>query len=133
MSPVIPARLRIAGVLAAVPALAVGVLAVDGSAVAATSAQKRTVNADAHGALKFHPTRLTAKAGKVTIVMHNPSSSGMRHGIAVEGHGVDKDGKIVKAGKSSSVTASLKKGTYEFYCPVKGHKAAGMEGKIVVR
>ena len=28
---------------------------------------------------------------------------------------------------------TLKKGTYEFYCPVDGHKAAGMEGKVVVK
>ena len=31
------------------------------------------------------------------------------------------------------VTVTLKKGTYEFYCPVSGHKAAGMKGRIVVR
>jgi uncharacterized cupredoxin-like copper-binding protein len=30
------------------------------------------------------------------------------------------------------VTVKLKKGTYTFYCPVDGHKAAGMKGKLVV-
>jgi uncharacterized cupredoxin-like copper-binding protein len=62
--------------------------------------------------------------------MKNPS--GLPHGIAVEGHGVDKDGKTVQKGGTSKVTVTLRKGTYEFYCPVDGHKAAGMKGKLVV-
>jgi uncharacterized cupredoxin-like copper-binding protein len=53
--------------------------------------------------------------------------------VAVEGHGVDKDSKIVTPGGTTRVTVKLKKGTYEFYCPVAGHKAAGMEGKLIVR
>ena len=32
----------------------------------------------------------------------------MMHGIAVEGHGVDKDGKIVNPGGTSRVTVTLK-------------------------
>ena len=30
------------------------------------------------------------------------------------------------------MTVKLKKGTYTFYCPVDGHEAAGMKGKLVV-
>jgi uncharacterized cupredoxin-like copper-binding protein len=82
-------------------------------------------------ALRFNVRTLHATHGKVTVVMSNPSST--RHGIAVEGHGVDKDGKIVGKGKTSRVTVTLKKGTYEFYCPVPGHKAAGMKGKLIVK
>ena len=54
--------------------------------------------------------------------MDNPSP--VPHGIAVEGNGVDKDGKTVSMGGKSTVTVSLKPGKYEFYCPVPGHKAA---------
>jgi plastocyanin len=79
---------------------------------------------------KFNKRSLTVAHGRVTVRMFNPSTT--RHGIAVEGHGVDKDGKIVGKGRTSSVTVRLKKGTYEFYCPVPGHKAAGMEGKLKV-
>ena len=64
--------------------------------------------------------------------MTNPSGSGKKHGIAVEGHGVDKDGKSVSPGKKSRVSVKLKKGRYEFYCPFDGHKAAGMEGTLIV-
>ena len=82
-------------------------------------------------ALKFDKSSLTAKAGKVTLEMANPS--GIPHAVAVEGNGVDKDGKTVGNGGTSTVTADLKAGTYEFYCPVPGHKAAGMKGTLTVQ
>lgn len=88
------------------------------------------LSADKSGKLKFNKKRLTTRHGKVTILMKNPS--GLPHAIAVEGHGVDKDGKTVQKGGTSRVTVTLKKGTYEFYCPVDGHKAGGMKGKLVV-
>ena len=62
--------------------------------------------------------------------MSNPSS--FPHGIAVEGKGVDKDGKVVNQNGTSTVTVKLKPGTYTFYCPVPGHRAAGMQGTLVV-
>jgi uncharacterized cupredoxin-like copper-binding protein len=91
-----------------------------------------TLGADPGGALRFTKTKLTAKAGTVTLVLKNPSSSGTQHGIAVEGKGVDKDGPTAAPGGTSKVTVDLKPGTYEFYCPVDGHKQAGMEGKLTV-
>jgi uncharacterized cupredoxin-like copper-binding protein len=90
------------------------------------------VSADPGGALRFTQSSLHAKAGTVTLVMKNPSSAGMQHGIAIEGNGVDSDGKNVDPGGTSTVTATLKKGTYTFYCPVPGHKQAGMVGKLTV-
>jgi plastocyanin len=80
--------------------------------------------------LKFNTKTLRASHGKVTIVMTNPSST--KHAIAIEGHGIDKDGKTVGRNKTSRVTVTVKKGTYTFYCPVDGHKAAGMKGKLIV-
>jgi plastocyanin len=87
--------------------------------------------ADSSGQLKFDKQTLSAKAGKVTITMDNPSP--VQHAIAVEGNGVDKDGSAVGMGGKSTVTVSLKPGTYEFYCPVDGHKAAGMKGTLTVK
>jgi plastocyanin len=119
--------------LAVLAAVAGILLAVRGpDAGAATAARTHTLHLSASkSALKFNKTRLTVRHGKVTVRMANPSS--FPHGIAVEGHGVDKDGKIVSKGGTSKVTVTLKKGTYEFYCPVAGHKAAGMEGKLIVK
>ena len=115
------ARASLAGV-ALVAAIAI-------PAHAASSA--RVTAADSGGKLRFSAKTLTVTHGRVTITMRNAGS--LHHGIAVEGHGVDKDGRIVAHGKTSTVIVRLKKGTYEFYCPVAGHKAAGMRGKIVVR
>lgn len=99
-------------------------------AAAATSTVKLT--ADPNGALKFNTDKLTAKAGTVTVRMLNPSGSGLPHGIAVEGNGVDQDGKTVQPGGTSTDTLKLKPGTYSFYCPVRGHKAGGMKGTLTV-
>lgn len=118
-------RRALVALLAAVAAL--GILAAQslGSSTA-------RLHAAANGALKFNVRVLRVQHGVVTIVMTNPSSSGLRHGIAVEGHGVDKDGRIVAPGRRSVLRLRLRKGVYEFYCPVPGHKAAGMEGKLIV-
>ena len=91
------------------------------------------LSADPGGALKFNTPTLKAKAGKVTIAMTNPSSSGLQHGIAVEGNGVDKDAPIVAPGKTTKLTLKLKPGKYDFYCPFDGHKAQGMKGTLVVK
>ena len=80
--------------------------------------------------LRFSVSTIRVRHGKVTLKMSNPSS--LPHAIAVDGHGVDKDGKTVRKGGTSTVTVSLKKGTYTFYCPVPGHRAAGMKGKLIV-
>jgi uncharacterized cupredoxin-like copper-binding protein len=89
------------------------------------------LSADPSGQLKFDKSALKAKAGNVTLTMDNPAP--VPHGIAVEGNGVDKDGKTVQKGGVSTVTVKLKPGKYEFYCPVPGHKQAGMKGTLTVK
>jgi uncharacterized cupredoxin-like copper-binding protein len=94
--------------------------------------QKLTLQADSSGGLYFEQRTLKAKAGAVSLVMGNPSGSGKAHGIGIQGNGIDKDGSIVQPGAASTVTVTLKPGTYEYYCPVPAHKAAGMTGKLTV-
>ena len=81
-------------------------------------------------ALKFDKSSLTAKAGKVTLEMSNPSQ--VPHAVAIKGNGVDVDGKTVGNGETSTASTDLKPGTYTFYCPVPGHEAAGMKGTLTV-
>jgi uncharacterized cupredoxin-like copper-binding protein len=111
-------------------AVAGGGLAASQMASARPAAASLSLSADKAGKLKFNKKSLTAKHGKVTIRMANPSS--LPHAIAVEGKGVDKDGKTVHKGGTSTVTVTLKKGKYTFYCPVPGHRAAGMKGTLTV-
>jgi plastocyanin len=88
------------------------------------------IAADPGGALKFDKSSLTAKAGKVTIEMDNPSD--LPHAVEIEGNGVEVAGDTVTKGGVSKATADLKPGDYEFYCPVGNHKDAGMEGTLTV-
>ena len=103
------------------------------SAQSTQPGQTLKTSAAPNGALKFTKTSLSAKAGSVTIDMTNPSSAGMEHGIAIEGNGVDKDGTVVRPGGTATVTAKLKPGKYEFYCPVDSHKQQGMKGDLTVK
>lgn len=89
------------------------------------------LHADLSGALKFNTTSLTASAGKVKLVMHNPSQ--LSHSIAITGNGVNAAGEVVGPGGTSTVSASLKPGTYTFYCTVPGHREAGMSGTLTVK
>jgi plastocyanin len=93
--------------------------------------QTLKLTADPGGALKFDKSSLTAKAGKFTIVMDNPSS--LPHAIEVEGQGMEVKGDTVTKGGVSKASGTLKAGTYEFYCPVDGHKQAGMKGTLTVQ
>ena len=104
------------------------------TSAAAPSGAAETVRlqADEDGGLYFNKKKLTAKGGKVTLVMKNPSSTGIMHGIAVEGNGVDKDGNTVGKGGVSKVSVDLKPGKYEFYCPFDQHKQKGMKGTLTV-
>ncbi len=102
-----------------------------GGAEASGGSSQLKLAADPSGALKFDKTSLSTKPGKVTVVMDNPSD--VPHAIEVEGQGVEAEGKTVGKGGVSKVTVDLKKGEYEFYCPVGNHADAGMEGTLTVK
>jgi plastocyanin len=88
------------------------------------------IAADPSGALKFNKSSLSAKAGKLTVVMANPSD--LPHAIEIEGNGIEIKGQTVNKGGTSKASGDLKAGTYEFYCPVDSHKQAGMKGTLTV-
>src|SRR5690242_12834392 len=61
---------------------------------AAGPASRLTLRADPGGKLKFDRKTLAAKAGKVTIVMHNPAP--LSHNISLEGPGIPtQQGEVV--------------------------------------
>ena len=104
------------------------------AAAAAPAAGGATVAlaADESSGLTFDKKTATAKAGNVTLTLTNPAANSSPHAIAIEGHGVAKAGQTASPGGRSTISLDLKPGKYTFYCPVDGHRAAGMEGTLTV-
>jgi uncharacterized cupredoxin-like copper-binding protein len=120
--------------IAAVSAVGVGtaVTHASGAPDRASAATTLKLKAAASGALRFNKATLRAPAGNVTIRLRNPSAAGKPHAVEVEGHGVEDKTATIAPGKRTSLTVRLKKGRYDFYCPVDGHRAGGMEGTLIV-
>ena len=103
----------------------------DGGSSSSSSGGGESVDVAApeSGALEFEPKELSAKAGEVTFNFSNPS--GVPHAFEIEG--VDGGvGETVQGGEAPPLTVNLEPGEYEFYCPVGGHRAAGMTGTLTV-
>jgi plastocyanin len=121
--------------VAAIPGQDTGALATAVQSVAQKPAVESAgvveIDADPNGLLKFLAASASAKPGKVTLRMKNPSS--VQHDIAISGGGISQVGPVVANGGVSTVTTTLKPGTYTFYCSVDGHEAAGMKGTLTVK
>lgn len=86
--------------------------------------------ADPDGAFAFDKQALEAAAGAVTIEFTNDAS--VPHNVTIEGNGIEEVATETVTGDSSSLTADLPAGTYDFYCSVGNHRGAGMEGTLAV-
>jgi len=72
-----------------------------------------------------------AKAGVVEFKVSNAGST--EHALEVEGPSGEQRTQPIEPGKSTSLKVDLSKpGTYEWYCPIDGHKDQGMKGEITV-
>jgi len=117
------------------------------SAVAAPGAGKPAVEkagkleiaANPSGQLAYTTNKATATPGAVTITMAN--MSGVSHNVAVEagsGGANPTTGSVLGASSfitkgATSVTVTLKPGTYTYFCEAPGHRAAGMFGTLTVK
>ena len=69
--------------------------------------------------------------GTYTFTLTNDGS--VDHALEIEGQGVEEETETISSGSSGQVTVTFSKtGTYEFYCPVDGHRDQGMEGDLTV-
>ncbi|MCX2179507.1 copper-binding protein [Streptomyces sp. SKN60] len=68
--------------------------------------------------------------GTYAFVMTN--SGQHDHALEIEGPGGENRSDTVAPGESTTLTVTLKDGTYEIYCPVDGHKDLGMKTEITV-
>lgn len=103
------------------------------TAPAAAAGTTVDVTADPNGMLAFTEKTLTAPAGSVTFTLTNDSP--VPHNIAVKGGGgVDSPASdTIQGGDTAEITVDLPAGTYEYYCEIPGHEAAGMKGEITVK
>ena len=100
-----------------------------GSSSSSGGGESVDVSAPESGALEFDPEEITVKSGEVTFNFSNPS--GVPHALDIEG--VDGgEGETVQGDDAPPLTVNLEPGEYEYYCPVGGHRAAGMTGTLTV-
>ena len=122
------------------------------SSSAATTTKEGTSEGASGGVLKtivikesefeLSPSTVTlSKAGTYAFRAENKGSA--EHSLEIDGKGVKSEGgEVGKAklepyldpGQSGVLTLTFQKpGTYEMYCPVIGHRLAGMKGEVVVK
>jgi uncharacterized cupredoxin-like copper-binding protein len=68
------------------------------------------------------------KAGEITFKVKNDGK--LAHDVAIAG--TSEKTKLIPPGGTAELKVTLKPGTYELYCTVPGHKAAGMDLKLTV-
>lgn len=116
-------RLVVGVALVAAAGLAIGSLAFGGTTTLKLLSAKT--------ALAYNKKTLKAHAGKITIVMTNPSAV-FQHDVAIKLNGKVHKSKLAGRNQTVKLTLTLKPGKYTFYCTVPGHAAAGMKGTLVV-
>jgi plastocyanin len=73
----------------------------------------------------------TLKPGSYTFAAKNTAS--ISHTLTIAGPGVDnKTTGTIPSGQSGTLTVTLKNGSYDFFCSLPGHKAAGMNLEVTV-
>jgi uncharacterized cupredoxin-like copper-binding protein len=116
--------------IALVPLSVLGALAFAGSTPAGASTKTTTVTAvetDFHIAL----SKSSFSAGKYTFVAKNKGQT--THALMITGPGIKMAmTPDINPGKSAKLTVTLKKGKYDVYCPIPGHKALGMNVNLTV-
>jgi len=76
----------------------------------------------------FEPKTLLANSGAITFAVHNKDL--FWHTFTIDALHINVDTPI---GGRRRITATIAPGTYEYYCRVPGHRAAGMHGTLTVR
>jgi len=98
---------------------------------ARTAAVKTTTVTVAEEEFTIVLSRKTFTAGRYTFMVANRGK--LQHNLMINGPGVNHQGtRTLNSGQSGSVTVTLKRGSYELWCSVDGHKELGMDLKIKV-
>jgi uncharacterized cupredoxin-like copper-binding protein len=106
-------------------ALAVGVGVADAARMHRTATTTVKVTAKE---FKFVLSKRSVHRGRVVFVVHNAGR--LAHDFKIAG----RKTKLIKPRKTVRLVVTFrKKGRYTYLCTVRGHAAAGMKGRLVVR
>jgi mono/diheme cytochrome c family protein len=99
---------------------------------------KLSIPASPTGQLVYTTDKATGTPGPVSLEM--PNTSGVSHNIALEAgiNGATAKGPAIVSSPfttktTSTVSATLKPGSYTFFCEAPGHRPAGMYGTLTVK
>ena len=120
-------RLLLAGALTA---LTIGACGDDADTTGSTGTSGprdgNTLTVRAFDALKFDKDAYETSAGEVSVVYENDGS--IAHTLLIRGVGDFK----LSVGDTDEGTVELDAGSYELYCDIAGHEAAGMVADLTV-
>ena len=117
------AALAAAGVAAA----ALGVVSAAPAGASSRPTVVKAVETDFHIAL----SKSTFSPGKYTFVAQNKGQ--VTHSLEITGPGLSNaKAKNISPGHATKLTVTFKKGAYDIFCPIPGHKMLGMNVNIVV-
>ena len=98
-------------------------------AVTGVDSQPTTVSI-AYKDFVFEPAEFTVAAGTdVTLSFENAGTA--QHAFKIDDPNYES--KIINGGETDSLVVNLPAGTYDYYCPVPGHKELGMVGKVTAQ
>jgi plastocyanin len=90
-----------------------------------------TFTVHAKDVLKFDKSEYDAPAGQITIGYKDDGT--LVHTLVIDGHPEFQKLEVGSNKKEATGTVTLPSGTYTLYCDVPGHRAAGMQAKLVVK
>jgi uncharacterized cupredoxin-like copper-binding protein len=110
-------------------------LALSGAALAAVTTKSTTASTTINVTEREYHIGLShpsAKAGKVTFVVHNTGK--LAHKLDLAGGGLKTTAKLatIEPGKTRSLTVSLTGGKITLWCPIPGHAALGMKTSMTI-
>ncbi len=104
-----------------------GALAAAPAGASSSPTAVKAVETDFHIAL----SKNSFSPGRYTFVAKNKGQT--THALAITGPGLSNArSKNISPGQSTKLTVTFKKGAYDIFCPIPGHKAMGMNVNIVV-
>ncbi|WP_214321771.1 hypothetical protein [Nonomuraea sediminis] len=69
--------------------------------------------------------------GTYTFMLKNVGKT--THALAISGPGVNQTSGSVDSGGTTTLTVTLKPGTYDVWCPIDDHRGLGMETSLTVK